>query len=295
MKTLKILLSVLIICIIFNSMCVQNSEDRKQADMTISTDGVPIHFESYGNGELALVFVHGWSCNRTHWDAQIPKFSKLYRMITIDLAGHGESGLTRKIWTIESLGLDVVTVIKELGLKHVILIGHSMGGSVIVEAYQSIPDRVIGLIGVDALAGIGIIYSDEQIERHLSRFQPDFKSHMMNMVRGMFLEDSDSTLVKTVSSGMLEAPPEIAVELLQNYFHWYTNHCRNLVQKVKVPIREIHQKRNINLELIRKYVSEFKAIEMPGVGHFLMMEKPDQFNQLLLESIQEITQLANSS
>lgn len=92
-----------------------------------SADGVRIAFEVHGQGPLALVFVHGWSCNRSFWAGQIEPFSKQFKVVAVDLAGHGDSGRNRERWTIQSYGDDVAAVVEKLNLNRVILIGHSMG------------------------------------------------------------------------------------------------------------------------------------------------------------------------
>src|SRR4029079_11644016 len=116
-----------------------------------SSDGVAIHYETQGQGEPALVFVHGWAINRRYWDAQVPVFARAHQVVTLDLAGHGESGRERKDWTVAAFGQDVRAVVEALGLKKVVLIGHSMSGNVILEAARTMPERVAGLIPVDTL------------------------------------------------------------------------------------------------------------------------------------------------
>src|SRR5687768_8178230 len=116
----------------------------KESPKTVSSfDGVPISYEVYGSGKSpTLVFVHGWSCDRSYWDAQRIPLSKQYQIVTLDLAGHGQSGMGREAWTIASYGEDVAAVVKELDLEDAILIGHSMGGDVIVEAARHLPKRL---------------------------------------------------------------------------------------------------------------------------------------------------------
>lgn len=58
-----------------------------------SADGLPVRYEVLGDGTPALVFVHGWSCDRRYWDGQVGYFADRHRVVAIDLAGHGESGL----------------------------------------------------------------------------------------------------------------------------------------------------------------------------------------------------------
>src|SRR5210317_814998 len=99
-----------------------------------SKDGTPISYEIYGVGEPSLVFVHGWSCDARYWRAQLPHFTKNHRVVVLDLAGHGHSGSTRSQYTMKSFGEDVKAVTEATGSRRIILIGHSMGGSVIAEA-----------------------------------------------------------------------------------------------------------------------------------------------------------------
>ena len=73
--------------------------DSFQARSARSADGITIRYESFGEGEPALVLVHCWSCDRHLWDAVVPRLATGRRVVTLDLAGHGESGRGRKEWT----------------------------------------------------------------------------------------------------------------------------------------------------------------------------------------------------
>jgi len=104
-KQLMVIPLVFLLC--FTSSCQQGEEmaaekkvePTKIVDNAISADGVSIAYEVRGEGEPALVFVHGWCCDRSYWDAQLPYFAQKYKVVAIDLTGHGESGLDRKEWT----------------------------------------------------------------------------------------------------------------------------------------------------------------------------------------------------
>src|SRR5947207_15702524 len=87
-----------------------------------SPDGVPIHYETRGQGEPALVFVHGWAIDSRYWDGQVPVFARDHRVVTLDLAGHGRSGRGRKDWTVEAFAGDVRAVVEGLGLEEVGLV-----------------------------------------------------------------------------------------------------------------------------------------------------------------------------
>ena len=93
-------------------------------------DGLEIVGEVRGQGDTAFVFLHGWCGDREYWKHQVEVFAADYRIVALDQAGHGESGKGRKAWTTDSLAGDVEAVVRGLCLKRVILVGHSMGGSV---------------------------------------------------------------------------------------------------------------------------------------------------------------------
>ena len=147
-KALLLSMSVLLLIV---GCAKQDNKHTTTVDSALSADGVSIHYQVQGKGKPALIFIHGWCCDRSYWDEQLSHFTQQYKVVAIDLAGHGDSGLERKAWTMEAYGEDVVAVVNKLKLQEVILVGHSMGGYVILEAARRLPERIIGLVGVDTL------------------------------------------------------------------------------------------------------------------------------------------------
>ncbi len=80
-------------------------------DSVVSVDGVMIHYQVVGKGEPTLVFVHGGNCDRSYWNAQVDEFAKTYQVVTVDMGGHGGSGLDREDWTLPAFGADVAAVV----------------------------------------------------------------------------------------------------------------------------------------------------------------------------------------
>jgi pimeloyl-ACP methyl ester carboxylesterase len=112
--------------------------------------GVHIQYRLYGGGDALVVLVHGWSCDSNYWQAQLPALREHYAVATVDLAGHGGSGANRASWSMADFGDDVVRVVNALpDYQKVVLVGHSMGGPVAVEAARRLKGRVAGIIGVD--------------------------------------------------------------------------------------------------------------------------------------------------
>src|SRR5262245_15599865 len=182
------------------------------SDVALSLDGIPIAYEASERGPRALLFVHGWSCDRTYWRYQVAEFAKRYQVVAIDLAGHGQSGTDRKSWTIPSFGGDVVAVADALELQDIVLIGHSMGGDVIVEAALSLEDRVAGVIWVDTYHRLTEPETPEQVEAFLDPFRRDFAGTTRALVQRMFPTGADGELIEQIARAMSAAPPDIAFD-----------------------------------------------------------------------------------
>src|ERR1700761_8991743 len=119
-------------------------------------DGVHIEYRVAGKGDPAIVLIHGWATDANYWNAQIAPLQAKYTVVTVDLAGHGGSTKSRTDWSMEKYGEDVATVVPRIPNQQVILVGHSMGGTVALEAAHTLGNRVIGIIAVDALKSVGL-------------------------------------------------------------------------------------------------------------------------------------------
>jgi pimeloyl-ACP methyl ester carboxylesterase len=255
----------------------------------VSSDGVSIHYEVHGSGEPALVFVHGWSCDRTYWDQQVPFFSDRYTTVTIDLAGHGQSGLERDVWSMKAFGRDVATVVEELGLQSIVLVGHSMGGPAVVEAARLLENRVKVVVGADTFGDVSGRISDEQIEAFMQPFRANFSDATTALVRSnFFVPTSDSAFIERIANDMSSSPPAVGIGAFYGYLNWYNTESANSLRELRVPIRLINSDYNpTNVEAGRQYARWFDAVLMSGVGHFVMMEDPETFNRLLAEIVEE--------
>lgn len=248
-----------------------------------SRDGIPLALEVHGVGEPSLVFVHGWSCDRSYWRGQLRPLAARYQTMAIDLAGHGESGAGRRAWTMAAFGEDVVAVVEQLGLGEVVLIGHSMGGDVIVEAALRLGDQVAGLVWVDTYSSLGEPQTGDEVEAFLAPFREDFASATRALVRRLFTPDADAELVEWVAADMSAAPPEIAIDALGRAVG---NERRILagLRELRAPVVAINpDARPTDTEALRRH--GVRTVLMSDVGHFLMMEDPDRFNRLLGEVI----------
>ena len=258
--------------------------------VAISRDGTPIAYEVQGSGETTLVFVHGWSCDARYWRMQVPAFANKYRVITLDLAGHGHSGAKRERYTMTAFGEDVKAVAEATGSERVILIGHSMGGTVIVEAARLMPKRVIGLIGVDTLENIEYPLTTEEFEKMVAPMKADFSSGVREFVKEMIVPATDPTLAEWILADMSSAPSEIALSATEEMMSLYiTGEAAKMFKDVRVPVVSVNADLwPIDYEANRRHMASYEAIVLKGADHFLMMARPLEFNGALERAVQMI-------
>jgi pimeloyl-ACP methyl ester carboxylesterase len=188
-----------------------------------------------------------------------------------------------------------LAVVNKLNLDQVVLVGHSMGGFVILEAARRMPQLVIGLVGIDTLNNFEQEFTQEQIDEFFTPLRSNFVEATRNIVRTMFTPTSDSALIEKIVVDMSSAPQEVGLGAMEGYVDFQSNEIIRVLQEVKAPITCINSDMNpTNVETNQNYASSFKAVIMSGVGHFNMIEDPETFNRLLEETIQEFVQAAKS-
>jgi pimeloyl-ACP methyl ester carboxylesterase len=294
-RFLKIFLLSMSIILLIVVCTKQEEEPAIIVDKAISADENAIHYQVQGQGKPALIFIHGWCCDRSYWDAQLPYFAQKYEVVAIDLTGHGESGLDRKEWTMGAFGEDVVAVVNKLNLDQVVLVGHSMGGPVILEVARRMPKRVIGLVGVDTLQNFEDKFTQEQIDDLFTSLRSNFAEATRNFVRTMFTPNSDPALVEKIATDMSSAPQEVGLGALEALVNFQNNEIIQVLREVKIPIACVNSDMEpTNVETNQRYAPSFQVNIMFGVGHFNMLEDPETFNRLVEETIQEFVQMAKS-
>ena len=242
---------------------------------------IRVHYKSLGEGDTALVFVHGWTCNMTFWRYQVPAFDGKIRMILIDLPGHGESDKPKIDYTPDFFAKSVDAVLTEAGVNRTVLAGHSMGTPVVRRFGQLYPKKTAGLIVVDG--GLRLPPTKpEDLEKFIGRYSGlDWKDNIAKFVDSMFTPQTPAEVRKAVKEGMPSAPQHVAVSAMRETF----NPANWNDDKIEAPLQVILARSpfwNAEYEqFVRQLAPQVDYRVMEGVGHFLMMEKPKEFNELM--------------
>ena len=247
-----------------------------------TVDGIDIKWTSTGSGPRAVIFVHGWTCDQTSWRYQVPEISQQYRVITLDLPGHGKSGSPADgRFSMDLFVRAVEAVRSEAKVDKAVLVGHSMGGPVVRQYALTFPARVSGLVLVDGLVQVA---GTTQPTRP-RMIGPEGQRMREGIARGMA-----STATPEVQSQIVEmmlrtseATADGAMTATWDQ-SWWTNDV------VSVPVLGVYAERSAvaNPDGMKRLYSELEYHVLPGTGHFLMMERPDEFNRLLRQFLEKL-------
>jgi pimeloyl-ACP methyl ester carboxylesterase len=277
-------------CLFLASAVIAAEPNAKPIKTTVrADDGLNLVCEVRGQGDVALVFLHGWCGDREYWKHQTDAFAADYRVVTLDQAGHGESGKDRKSWTVDSLAGDVEAVVKALGLKRVILVGHSMGGPIALRAAKRMPGTVVAVIGADTLQNAEFKMPEDVRKDFMAAFEKDFKGTMRAGLAGLVHEKTNAEMKDWLATRAEAQDPTMALSLMRNLSGLDQ---KKLLTEAKVPVRCINSAGGFQfftptaVEINKKY-ADYNAVTIEGVGHYPMLEKPAEFNQKLRDVLKE--------
>ena len=239
-------------------------------------DGAEIHWSSRGDGPGTVIFVHGWTCDETSWSGQLAAISKTHRVITLDLPGHGRSGMPADgKFSMKRFARAVEGVRREAGVERAVLVGHSMGAPVVRQYALTYPEHVSALVLVDGL----VVVPGGQAFTPPSLVGKEGLKAREALIRSMFGPSTSDTLRQRILEMML-GPSEAAADgAMAATFD--TSGLSS--DPVTVPVLAIYaaESKLADRDGMKRLYPTLEYHEIPDTDHFLMMEKPDEFNRLL--------------
>src|SRR5688572_31415579 len=231
-----------------------------------TVDGMRIQSAVTGTGNQTVILVHGWTCDSSSWDAQVPVLAARYRVITIDLPGHGKSGSPKDgKFSMDLFARAVEAVRAEAGTDKVVLVGHSMGAPVIRQYARLFPQHVAALVAVDG-------------PLDMRQFPAEFKPPPLNgpeglkaregMIRGMFTPQTSPDVQQKVLSMMLKAPEATAIGAMMSM----TDPSLRKADVTPMPALAVWAgtaQQMPNVDETRKTLPKYEQTKVEGTGHFL--------------------------
>jgi pimeloyl-ACP methyl ester carboxylesterase len=239
-----------------------------------SVDGIPINSSSAGSGST-IVFVHGWTCDVSSWAEQVPVFAKDHRVIALDLPGHGKSGSPKDgKFSMDLFARAVEAVRAEAGADQIVLVGHSMGVPVIRQYAVKYPQHVAGLVAVDGPLDLRAFGAPQG-----GTLPALTKESRETMIRGMFVPTTAPALQEHILSMMLGTADATASGAMGAMF----DPSIRTADVIRAPALAIVAGTGQlpSADSLKDIVPNFEGTQVAGTGHFVMMEKPAEFNRLL--------------
>lgn len=268
-------------------LSITNASDSSAGESRYATlDGARVHYVNYGKGSEALILIHGWTMNEDNWRDQFTDLAKRNRVIAIDLPGHGKSDKPQVTYSMDFFARAVDAVMRDAKVKRAVLVGHSMGTPIARQFYRKYPDRTLGIVIADGpLLPFG---EKAMMEAMTASFRgPNYKDAMGQMFASMFGPNLTAESKELIQASRLNTPQYVLVsawESMADPSIWRED-------KVNVPVLAIMAKNPFfGLDLEQRYRVVAPNLDFrlwDGVGHFVMMERPKEFNEAVLTFLEK--------
>lgn len=252
----------------------------------VDVDHLTVHYTNYGKGETALFFVHGWAGDETVWADQAPALAEKIRVITIDLPGHGQSEKPNTISYDKDLYNRAIDgVITDANVKWVILVGHSNGTPFTREYYRKFPGKVKALVVVDG--PLRAFFNKEAIEKFIAPMRENYPEGAGRFADAITKPIKDAVLRDKIKALMLKTPQYVAIsefEATGDPDLWKAD-------KIEVPTLLVLAKQPAwgpeYEKFVRGLIPKLDYQLWENVSHFLMMEKPREFNAAVWKFVEQ--------
>ncbi len=244
-------------------------------------DGARIHYQNYGKGREALVLIHGWSCNLDYWRDQVPDLAKRNRVIALDLPGHGQSDKPKLAYSMDLFARAVDAVMRDAKVERGVLVGHSMGTPIARQFYRKYPRKTLAIVIVDG--GLRPFGDKKMRDGFVAAFRaPNYKETGAQMLAGMTGPQLPAEAQERIKISFLNTPQHVLVSAMEGM----NDDSIYGPDKMNVPVLAILAKLPFwpadTEQFFRSIAPNLDFHMWEGVGHFLMMDKPKQFNEAVI-------------
>ncbi|WP_353476096.1 alpha/beta fold hydrolase (plasmid) [Salipiger sp. H15] len=255
---------------------------RHEAD----TPAGPVRMTAAGGQGRPLLLVHGWGGQGAQWDALLPGLAARFAVHVADLPGGPGAPLSGPV-DMASLGQGLARLLEAADLRGALLVGHSMGGPVIVEAALAAPARVAGLLGLDTLADRAFYggSSPAVMAARRAGFAADLPGQTRAMIRAIAAPATPEATVQAISADVLRARAEDLLALRDALFGWRAG---DRVPRLGPPLRLL-----TSAEVAAAHARDPLPClaDVPetvyGTGHFPQIEAPDRLLPALLAELDQ--------
>jgi pimeloyl-ACP methyl ester carboxylesterase len=233
----------------------------------LKRDGVALFYEEAKGKKRPLLFVHGWCCDHSFFAPQLEHFAREgHKVVAVDLRGHGQSDKPRGAYTMQLFADDLAFLCRELQLEKPVVIGHSMGGVVTVDAGLAPPSAVGTALAtfIDGLRG------------------PNFRKVLGDYADAvLFLPTDDAARRARILAIMTSAPQHVMVSALEGGHAYDADQAKGRIIAPVLYIAADESPPRADIARLRALVPRLYFGHVVGSGHFCQLEVPEQVNAMI--------------
>jgi pimeloyl-ACP methyl ester carboxylesterase len=270
--------------------------DRARLAMRYPIESVTmplIHHVVTGQGRPPIVFVHGFGCAHSDWDAQVAHLSPRCQTVAVDLRGHGASPGTPDQCSIEQHGTDVAEVMEALALPPAVLVGHSMGCRVVIEAALRAPTHTGAVVLID---GSQFAPSMEVMLKEAFALPDGMAVMARRWFQEMFTAKSNHAVIAAIQARVGRLPRQIGEKMLTDLVRYDVGRLSTALTELSVPVMAIQttysnekrERRSMGngqttpyLDMLRANIPSVRIEIIAETGHFPQIDEPAQTTTLI--------------
>ncbi len=249
-------------------------------------DGLRVHYQNYGAGTEALIFIHGWACDLTFWRGQEALYNQPNRRaLLIDLPGHGTSDKPRRSYPIEFFARAVEAVMRDAQVDRGILIGHSLGGPIAYAFLREFPEKASALVLVDAFVSRHMAGPADRVATaaHFAKVARSLQGaagerNFAERVESCFSKQTPEALRVEIRAKMFATPKHVRIAALSSISSLRPPPDDETFDLPAIAIQAAEPGTQARFELMRSMFPRLQLNSWEGAGHFLMLEDPQRFN-----------------
>lgn len=255
------------------------------AAKSATRDGVTLRYEEAGTGEPALLFIHGWTCNRTNWSHQFAHFAKNHHVVSVDLRGHGESDKPDEDYSIDGFVEDIVWLIGQLGLDKPVIVGHSMGGCIAMHLARKHPEVASAVVLIDSpIVPLPEAMAPIRAQLFAGFDSPAYAEVAAGFARQFFFDANTPPEVAEHIMGSLGAPQRVTLTALRSALS-PENQTAGPIPVPSLFIRA--QTAYATEDQLREHVPGMGVITVPA-AHFIQIEQPAATNNIISDFLDKL-------
>jgi pimeloyl-ACP methyl ester carboxylesterase len=249
----------------------------------IEKDGVTLAYKDINPGLAPMLLVHGWGCDHTSLDAQAEFFTKSHRVVSVDLRGHGKSDAPDQDYTMPAFADDLAWLCEKLGLIKPIVIGHSMGGSIVLELAARYPDVPASIVLLNSFVFVPQPILDLQKMVLDGIKGSDYVAAYRKSLSRLFIPTDDGPKKEHFLDSHPRAPQHVLTSAFVNHITEYDG--TSAAMGCRVPVAHIGDVTTAishsDLAYFQKLTPQLTLALTLGTGHFAPLIVPDQINAML--------------